>query len=103
MSLLPWLPIALVTLIAIALTIVVMRLRRTSPTGDFPFFSHLICPRCGANFDYSWIPFMSITAIRMFDSRFFACPVCGRHSVFNVWATRVDPRSHHCEIQIGPW
>ncbi len=103
MSLLPFLPIVLVALIAIAIAIVFLRLRRTSPTGDYPFLSHLICPRCETNFDYYWVPFLSITAIRLLDSRYFACPVCHRRSVFNVWATRVDPRVHHCDIQIGPW
>ncbi len=103
MGALYFLPLGLVTLVVIAIFIVFFRLRRASPTGDYPLLSHLVCPRCGTNFDYSWVPFMSITAVRLLDSRFFACPLCHKRSVFNVWETRVDPRVHRCEIRLGPW
>ncbi len=102
MGILPFLPLILVSLLVLILLGVFYRLKRTSPSGEYPFVSHLVCPKCGSAFDYLWVPFITLTAIKLFDSRLFSCPVCGRSSIFNVWSTRVDPRSHRCPIQIGP-
>ncbi len=64
--------------------------------------SHLKCIRCGAEFDYAWIPFLSFTSVRLIKWRCFMCPVCRKWSLFNIWDTRVDPEIHHCDIRIGP-
>jgi predicted RNA-binding Zn-ribbon protein involved in translation (DUF1610 family) len=68
-----------------------------------PFrLSHLVCPSCGFQFDYQWIPGMSFTSIRWFGARYFSCPRCGVSSWFNIRDTEVDPETHHCETRIGP-
>jgi len=64
--------------------------------------SHLKCKKCGAEFDYAWIPGISLTSFRLGISRYLRCPVCTKWSVFNIWHTRVDPETHHCNIRIGP-
>jgi len=64
--------------------------------------SHVKCNKCGTEFDYAWIPGVTFTSIRLVTLRYFACPVCRKWSVFNIWNTRVDPETHHCAIKIGP-
>ena len=64
--------------------------------------SHLKCTKCGTEFDYAWIPFVSFTSVRLGISRYLRCPVCTKWSVFNIWDTRVDPETHHCNIRVGP-
>jgi hypothetical protein len=64
--------------------------------------SHLKCVKCGAEFDYAWIPGGSFTAVRLVNWRYFMCPVCKKWSFFDIWHTRVDPKTHHCDIRIGP-
>jgi hypothetical protein len=73
-----------------------------SRAGGLVQLSHLKCEKCGGEFDYAWVPFGSFTAIRLGPSRYFACPICNKRSVFDIWDTRVDPKTHHCDIQIGP-
>ena len=86
----------------LTLILIVRFLRRNQLSRDIPFLSHLICPKCLNQFDYAWIPFMSLTAIRWFNLRYFACPVCGKASLFEIWNSRVDPETHNCDIRIGP-
>jgi len=64
--------------------------------------SHLVCSHCGFEFDYAWVPGASFTSIRLGIARLFNCPRCGESSLFNIWDTRVDPATHHCETRIGP-
>lgn len=64
--------------------------------------SHLQCKKCGAEFDYRFVPGGSLTALRLGKSRYMRCPVCKKWSLFNIWDTRVDPNAHHCELTIGP-
>lgn len=64
--------------------------------------SHLKCPKCTNEFDYAWIPGASITSFRLGGSRLFGCPICHKWSMFDIWNTRVDPETHHCEMRIGP-
>ncbi len=92
---------AVVALAAIAALLVFFVLRARWPKS-WVRLSHLQCPKCGAGFDYAWVPGVSFTAIRLGRSRSFACPVCGQWSVFDIWDTKVDPETHHCDIRIGP-
>lgn len=102
MSFSAFLPLILVVLLAVLLAFMFWGVRWTGPSGNGPFLSHLVCEKCGGQFDYAWVPGMSLTSIRWFNSRYMACPVCGRPSMFDIWDTRVDPETHHCNIQIGP-
>jgi hypothetical protein len=43
---------------------------------------HLVCPKCGASFDYEYVPGASATAIRLGTKRYMRCPVCHRFSMF---------------------
>jgi hypothetical protein len=64
--------------------------------------SHLKCKKCGAEFDYEWIPSASITSMRFGKWRYMGCPSCGLSSVFNIADTMVDPDTHRCELHVGP-
>jgi len=62
--------------------------------------SHLKCGKCGVEFDYVWAPFFSTIAVRLGKYRYFRCPACKKRSKFNIWDTRVDPSTHHCELTV---
>ena len=64
--------------------------------------SHLRCKKRGVEFDYSYVPGGSLTSFRLGRSRFMRCPNCKKWSVFNLVDTRIDPNTHHCELQFGP-
>jgi hypothetical protein len=64
--------------------------------------AHLKCKKCGVEFDYAYLPGGSFTSIRLWNSRFIRCPSCKKWSIFNIWNTRVDPNTHHCELRVGP-
>jgi predicted RNA-binding Zn-ribbon protein involved in translation (DUF1610 family) len=64
--------------------------------------AHLKCKKCGVEFDYAYLPGGSLTSIRLWNSRFMRCPNCKKWSIFNIWNTRVDPNTHHCELRVGP-
>jgi hypothetical protein len=49
-----------------------------------PWKRHLTCPKCGGAFDYAFIPGASLTAVRLWDRRYMACPICHRWSVFRM-------------------
>ncbi len=44
--------------------------------------ARLTCPKCQRSFDYAFVPGASLTSLRLGRSRYFACPLCGRWSVF---------------------
>ena len=91
------------TILVTAIIIILLRYQKSGRSSGVVQLSHVQCPKCGREFDYEWIPMASFTAIRLFHSRFFACPICGNFASFNVWDTRVDPNTHYCgNIQIGP-
>ena len=46
--------------------------------------SRLTCPECGRTFDYSYVPGASFTAVRLGSRRYFACPLCGKRSLFDL-------------------
>jgi DNA-directed RNA polymerase subunit RPC12/RpoP len=64
--------------------------------------AHLKCKKCGAEFDYAYLPGGSLTSIRLGKSRYMRCPNCKKWSLFNIVDTRVDPDTHHCELRVGP-
>ena len=92
-----------ILILAVFVTGVVIFFRRSKKRGGIVHLSHLRCPVCGREFDYAWIPGVSLTAIRLFRLRYFACPNCGKVSAFDIWNTQVDPDTHNCgNIRIGP-
>jgi len=62
--------------------------------------SHLRCKKCGVEFDYRWVPLVSVTAVRLGKYRYFRCPACKKGSTFNIWDTRINPDTHHCELTV---
>lgn len=64
--------------------------------------AHLKCKKCGTEFDYAFVPSASVTAIRLWNRRYFSCPQCHKASLFNIGSNRVDPATHHCELRVGP-
>lgn len=93
--------IAAAIIVAVVILFIVAR-TKAGPKSGIVQLSHLNCRKCGAQFDYAWIPGGSLTSIRLGNSRYLRCPVCKKWSVFNIWKTKVDPESHHCEIKMGP-
>ncbi len=47
--------------------------------------SRLSCPKCHREFDYDWVPGASFTAVRLGPSRYMACPLCRRWSMFDLY------------------
>jgi hypothetical protein len=94
----------IVTAVVVAAAVILFIFARTKRANlaGIVQLSHLKCEKCGTEFDYAWIPGVSFTSVRLLRWRFFRCPVCGAFSVFDIWDTRVDPKTHHCPIQIGP-
>jgi len=93
--------IIVVIIVAIAILLVFAHRRKARSSGIVQL-SHLKCKKCGTEFDYAWIPGVSFTSVRLGNSRYLRCPVCTKWSVFNIWNTRVDPETHHCDIRVGP-
>ena len=91
--------------IAIVILVIIIafmaRSRRGAVAGPVQL-SHLKCSKCNSEFDYAFLPGGSFTSIRLGGSRYLRCPVCQKWSMFNIWNTRVDPKTHHCEKRIGP-
>lgn len=94
--------IIIIVIIVAAAILVVTVPRRMARSSRIAPLSHLKCTKCGAEFDYAWIPLASLTSVRLVKWRCFVCPVCRKWSVFNIWDTRVDPETHHCNIRVGP-
>jgi DNA-directed RNA polymerase subunit RPC12/RpoP len=63
--------------------------RRGGYSGGLAQRSRLRCPKCGQTFDYDWIPGAALTAVRLGNSRYMACPLCGHWSTFNLLDTRL--------------
>ncbi len=62
--------------------------------------SHLECAKCGVEFDYHWAEGISTTAFRLGKWRYMRCPKCKKWQKFDVGSTQVDPKTHHCELQV---
>ncbi len=58
-------------------------------TKGFVQRSRLNCPHCGQTFDYDWVPGVALTAVRLGKSRYMACPLCHKWSMFNVYDTMI--------------
>ena len=89
-------------IIAVLVTLFIFALTRVAHSPGILQLSHLKCKKCGTEFDYAWIPGVSFTSVRLGPSRWFRCPVCRKFSVFDIWDTRVDAKTHHCPIKVGP-
>jgi DNA-directed RNA polymerase subunit RPC12/RpoP len=94
--------IIIIVIIVVIAILVVFAPRMMARSSRIVPLSHLKCTKCGTEFDYAWIPFVSFTSIRLVKWRYLRCPVCMKWSVFNIWDTRVDPETHHCNIRVGP-
>jgi predicted RNA-binding Zn-ribbon protein involved in translation (DUF1610 family) len=80
--------------VAVVLYALIFRRGRKLGTKGVVQRSHLLCPKCGREFDYDWIPGASFTAVRLGTGRYMSCPLCGKWSVFDVYGTmtkRIPP------------
>ena len=89
-------------IIGVLVVIIFLALSRSKPGTGVVQLSHLKCTKCNSEFDYAWIPGGSVTSIRLGNSRLTRCPVCKRWSLFNIWDTRVDPKTHPAHLRVGP-
>lgn len=55
--------------------------------------SRLTCPKCGRTFDYEWVPGAAMTAVRLGNERYLACPLCHHWSTFNIVDTVIPEPS----------
>jgi uncharacterized C2H2 Zn-finger protein len=92
----------IIGIVVLVLIVVVLAASRRDAVGGPIQMSHLKCPKCGKEFDYAYLPGASMTSVRLGGSRFLRCPNCRKWSVFNMWKTRVDPKTHHCDLRVGP-
>ncbi|MGD0257758.1 MAG: hypothetical protein ABSB90_07775 [Thermoplasmata archaeon] len=51
---------------------------------SLPWKRRMKCPKCGGEFDYEYYPGASWTAVRLWNRRYMACPLCHRWSLFPV-------------------
>ena len=88
----------------LVLVLLYFLLARTVVRGRLSYLSHLKCTKCDCEFDYAWVPGASFTSVRLGKSRFIRCPCpgCGAWEEFNIWDTRVDPRTHPKHLRVGP-
>ena len=53
---------------------------------------HVTCPKCGGQFDYTFVPGASVTALRLWNSRYMRCPLCRRFAVFRLTGPGTEVR-----------
>ena len=92
----------IVGIVVLVVIILALAVSRRGEAGGLIQQSHLKCPKCSIEFDYAYLPGASFTSVRLGGSRFLRCPNCHKWSVFNIWKTRVDPKTHHCDLRVGP-
>ena len=92
----------IIAIVIIVVVVSLMSVARRRGAGGAVLLSHLKCKKCNSEFDYAFLPGGSFTSLRLGNSRYLRCPVCHKLSIFNIWDTRVDPKTHHCERKIGP-
>ena len=80
-----------VVLVVVLLLYYLLWAPRSGYSGGLTQRSRLRCPKCGQTFDYDWIPGAALTAVRLGNSRYMACPLCGHWSTFNILETRLSP------------
>jgi hypothetical protein len=49
----------------------------------------LVCPKCDRTFDYDFVPGAALAAVRLGTSRYMACPLCHRWSLFDMASNRL--------------
>lgn len=49
----------------------------------------LVCPKCHQTFDYDFVPGAAVSAVRLGTSRYMACPLCHKWSMFDMTANRI--------------
>ncbi len=86
-----WLTVGAAAAVAIAVVVYALVFARAREIGSSGVVmrSRLDCPKCHRTFDYDWIPGASFSAVRLGTSRYMACPLCGRWSVFPIYRTMV--------------
>jgi len=50
----------------------------------------LRCPHCHEEFDYDFVPGMSVTALRLGTSRYMRCPLCRRWGKFPLTGSNLE-------------
>jgi hypothetical protein len=80
--------IALVVLLAIFYLRAYLRNRALGSPG-LASRVRLDCPKCRQTFDYDFVPGASLTAVRLGTSRYMACPLCHKWSVFDLTTNRI--------------
>lgn len=90
MSVVGWIAV-LVAIVLVAVLVgfcaswLLWRYRRTGSTGLVQR-SRLTCRKCGGVFDLDWVPGAALTAVRLGSSRYLACPLRHKWSVFGIEA-----------------
>jgi DNA-directed RNA polymerase subunit RPC12/RpoP len=51
----------------------------------------LVCSKCNRQFNYQFVPGASLTSLRLGNSRYMKCPLCGKWSVIKIVARPVVP------------
>lgn len=46
----------------------------------------LVCPKCNKQFNYQFVPGASLSSLRLGNSRYMKCPLCGRWSAIKIVA-----------------
>jgi hypothetical protein len=86
--------LAVVAVVAVILALYFLQIRRRNRrTGSRSYVQHsrLTCPKCQGTFDYTWYPGAALTAVRLGDDRYMACPLCHKWSVFNIMDAPAPP------------
>jgi hypothetical protein len=85
--------ISLLVIVLIAALLLWIARRRNARTGERGFVqrSRLTCPKCHGTFDYEWVPGAALTAVRLGNARYMACPLCRKWSTFDVAGAPVPP------------
>lgn len=78
-----------IVVVIVVYALLTKRLNRRTGRRGLVQKSRLTCPKCGETFDYEWVPGAALTAVRLGNSRYMACPLCHHWSTFNLVETAV--------------
>lgn len=92
----------LLVVVAVIVYALVLRRGRAVGTKGVVQRSHLLCPKCGREFDYDWIPGGSLSAVRLGPRRYMACPLCDKWSTFDLYGNLVERPSAPAEPPAPP-
>ncbi len=74
-----------VVLFLVVFFVLLGRLNRKTGQSGVVRNSRLTCPKCGRSFDFEYVPFASVTALRLGNGRrYMACPICHQWSTFDL-------------------